>query len=72
MDYPQTFAEIQQQLQAIARSLNVLQHQMDCLSSETQWKKELDDKVKEIRELNHQLEEQECEMRHLRKQLKDR
>jgi predicted RNase H-like nuclease (RuvC/YqgF family) len=72
MDYQKTVAGMRRHLGELARGLQDLQDALDLLSSEALLRQELDARTREVRELNHQLEEQECEIRWLRKQLKDR
>ena len=63
------FASLRTHLKAIERVLAGLEHKMDLLSSEALMKQELENSKKEIRVLNHIIDEHECEIHALQTRL---
>lgn len=68
-DHKGIFSSLRVHLQAIEKLLTRLEHTMDVLSSNTLLKKELDEKSKEIRILNHIIDEYECDIHALKTKL---
>lgn len=68
-DYKDLFSSLRNHLKAIERVLTGLEHKMDILSSEALMKQELENSKKEIRVLNHIIDEHECEIHALKTKL---
>lgn len=64
------FSSLRSHLKAIERVLSGLENKMDVLSSEALMKEELDRSKKEVRVLNHIIDEKECEIHALQTRLK--
>lgn len=67
--YKDLFSSLRTHLKAIERVLIGLEHKMDILSSEALMKNELEKSKKEIRVLNHMIDERECEIHSLKTRL---
>lgn len=67
--YKDLFASLHNHIKALDRILTGLEHKMDILSSECLLKDELESKSREIRVLNHMIDEQECQIHALKTKL---
>ena len=67
--YKDLFVSLRNHLKAIERVLVGLENKMDILSSEALMKQELENSKKEIRVLNHIIDEHECEIHGLKTRL---
>lgn len=67
--YKDLFSSLRAHLKAIERVLTGLESKMDILSSEALMKQELENNKKEIRVLNHIIDERECEIYSLKTKL---
>jgi predicted RNase H-like nuclease (RuvC/YqgF family) len=68
--YKDLFSSLRNHIKAIERVLSGLENKMDILSSEALMKQELETNKKEIRALNHIIDEHECEIHALKTKLK--
>ena len=67
--YKDLFVSLRSHLKSIERVLAGLEHKMDILSSEALMKQELENSKKEIRVLNHIIDEHEFEIHALKTRL---
>jgi len=68
-NYKDLFSSLRTHLKSIERVLSGLENKMDILSSEALMKQELENSKKEIRVLNHIIDEHECEIHALKTKL---
>jgi hypothetical protein len=69
LNYKDLFSSLRTHLKAVERVLTGLENKMDILSSEALMKQELEKSKKEIRVLNHIIDEHECEILALKTKL---